>query len=866
MIFLIAVTSFLSAQTLIEGTVINKSNKNPIEDVIVTAENKDGTINYSFGLTDKYGKFRLQFSSEEDSVFFHFSLLGYENKRLTIPNKSTKLDIGLESKDFQLKEVRIKPPDISMREDTLNFRVDAFVREQDRSIGDIIKRLPGVEMTAGGTIKYNGENINNYYIEGLNLLGSRYSIANKNISPKDIVNIQVIENHQPVNALKDIVSSQQAAINLQLRNNKIAKPTGNVEVGSGFYPILWNFNAFAMNIAKKNQTIVTYKTNNAGKDIASELNSHVLTMNNGIVSENTSLSGNLVREPYLSSPPTTEERYLFNKTHILSINHLKKTSNDSQLRLNINYLNDDQQQKLRSISTYYFALSDSTLVIDESNILDRYTNQVEAELNYTLNSRKYYMNDALKFSGVWNSSHSSVFGANNVNQQFKTPLFHIQNDWSIIKIIQSKIVEFSSFVRYSKLPQQLAVKTDPISGEVIQDANLSNLYTSNSASYGFLWRNSSLRFDLNLQAYLDDLSSSIENLPLSVDSENRIKTDKWIYKFTPKYSYKPLNKLDINLSLPVLYTTLRTHDLKRSANQNFDFLFVNPSVLIFYRWNQSLNSSLSYNYNNYIGDVMDFTSSYIMTNYRSFHRGSGILSRRTSRSYNLRTSYRNVIEGLFMNVGIGRRETKSNLLSKTDFIDVYSLSTAIVSPSNSDSWFINGNIGKYVSSLLTTFSITSTYNYMSSQQIQQGEELVWTNKIISLLPKIDTKISDELNISYSLNYSNIKTSVKFSEKENPSINQWRHFLTINAIPSKQWRVKGSLEYYRSQLTTDLYTNLFFMDLGISYKTKSVDYSLDWSNIFDQKTYSYVQYNGPNTVATKYDLRPMNFLFSVSFRY
>ncbi|MDR1371053.1 MAG: carboxypeptidase-like regulatory domain-containing protein [Dysgonamonadaceae bacterium] len=856
----------LSSQVRIEGIVTGKSDKNPVEGVIVAANNKDGSVSYSFKLTNKDGKFSLQFSSREDSVFLHFSLLGYESRRLVLPNKSTRLNVILASKDFQLKEVRIRPPDISMHEDTLNFRVDAFVRDQDRNIGDVLKRLPGIEVTSGGTVKYNGENINKYYIEGLDLLGNRYSIANKNISPQDIVNVQVIENHQPVKVLKEVVHSQQAAINLQLKKNKIAKPTGNIDVGTGFYPLLWKFNSFAMDLAKERQTIVTYKTNNAGKDIASELNPHSLSMDN-IRSINAEIPNDLIHSPYLSTPPTTQERYLFNKTHILSVNHLKKTGQDSQLKLNINYLNNDQQQKLHNVSAYYFASSDTNLVIDESNILDRYTNQLDAVLSYTLNSRKYYMDNSLKFSGIWNSSQSSVAGINNVEQRFRTPLFYVRNDWSAVKIIQSKIVQFSSLIRYSRLPQQLGVKMDSITGEITQHAGLSNFYTSNSATYGFLWRTSSLRFDFNIQAYSDDLNSSTDHLPLSIVTDNHIKSDKWIYNFTPKYNYKPSAKLNMDFSLPVSFNTLSSRDVLQNTKENFDFLFVNPSVSVVFRWNSLWSNSLSYNYDNYIGDIMDFTNAYIMTNYRSFHRGSGILSKRSSQSYRLHASYRDAIAGLFANMGITRRKTRSNLLNETDFTGIYSLFSAIESPNNSDSWLVSGNISKYVSSILTSFSLNSSYNYLISKQIQQGTELEWIHKVTSLRPKIDTKITDELNVSYILNYANIKTQIKpQAGKKNPSINQVSHFFTVNAFPSKQWILKGKMEYYRSQLSSNSYANLFFADLSVLYKTKKIEYSLDWTNIFDQKRYSYTQYNGPNTVSTGFDLRPMNFLLSLSFRY
>jgi hypothetical protein len=856
--------SNLFAQTLIEGRIIEKISGKPVADVIVTIDNRKSTVSYAYGFADKDGKYKLTTQVKEDSLSIVFTLLGYESKTIALPNKSRILNVELESKDFQLKEVRVKPPDIYLREDTLNFRVDAFAREQDQNIGDVLRRLPGISVTSSGTIKYNGENINNYYIEGLNLLGNKYSIANNNISPNDIDNIQIIENHQPVKTLKDVIFSQQAAINLQLKEEKIAKPTGKMELGAGFYPWLWNLNTFAMQIGKEKQTIVTYKTNNAGKDIAADLNPHSFNMEN-LSSGNAMVPNDLITPGYLNSPPTKAERYLFNKTHVVSINHLRKTSEDAQLRLNINYLNNEQKQKLTKESRYYFALSDTSFVINEFNVLDRYTNQGDAELTYTHNSKKHYINNALKLSGVWNSTSSSLTGSKELSQTFYTPLFYVQNDWEMIKRIQSRIFQFSSFIRYSNLPQQLEIKTDTITGEIIQNARLGNFYTNNSTTYGFLWRRSSLRFEFNMQAFLDNLNSSVENSPLFIETDNHIRSNKWIYKITPKYSYKR-QKLNFDLSVPLSINELFANNLISKTKQNFTLLFANPAVSLNYKWNFFLNSNLSYNYSNNMGDVMDFAEAYSMTNYRSFHRGSGILSRQTSQTYSVKTNYRNQIEALFFNLGIIYRRTESNLLSKMEFMDIYSLSGFIESNRRREFWIVNGNISKYVRSLKTTFSVNTSYSRIVSQQIQQGSELSSENRMITVRPKIDFKISDELNFIYNVDFITNKMRIKSSGIENPDLNQIYHFLTVNAFPSKQWTIKTRLEYYQSQLSADLSSHLFFADLSLVYKTKKVEYSLDWTNIFDQRSYAYIQYDGPNIFSSNFDLRPMNFLLNVAFKF
>lgn len=55
--------------------------------------------------------------------------------------------------------------------DTIIYNVGSFAQQQDRSIGDVLKRMPGIDVANHGKIQYQGEDINKFYIEGSDLLG-----------------------------------------------------------------------------------------------------------------------------------------------------------------------------------------------------------------------------------------------------------------------------------------------------------------------------------------------------------------------------------------------------------------------------------------------------------------------------------------------------------------------------------------------------------------------------------------------------------------------------------------------------------------------------------------------------------------------
>lgn len=103
-------------------------------------------------------------------------------------------------KAIELKEVAVKPSAIWKRNDTINYSVAELKSAQDRTIGDLLKKLPGVEVSKSGAISYNGKPINKFYIEGLDLLESKYSIATNNLPVDEVSTVQLLENHQFIKA------------------------------------------------------------------------------------------------------------------------------------------------------------------------------------------------------------------------------------------------------------------------------------------------------------------------------------------------------------------------------------------------------------------------------------------------------------------------------------------------------------------------------------------------------------------------------------------------------------------------------------------------------------------------------------------
>ncbi len=216
-IILTALCSGLHAQTVIEGTVLDVQGQEM--DAYVTAAPKSTGYILGFANTDSKGHYKLQIKTTADSLTITASGLAIGNQVKVVPNRSQRLDFRVKGQTVQLKEVSVRAQKIRQNGDTLNYLVGAYQQQGDRVIGDVLRRMPGIEVSQNGGIKFNGKSISKFYVEDMDLLQGRYGLATNNINAQDVATVQVLENHQPVKALQGRTLTDDVAINLKLKDS-----------------------------------------------------------------------------------------------------------------------------------------------------------------------------------------------------------------------------------------------------------------------------------------------------------------------------------------------------------------------------------------------------------------------------------------------------------------------------------------------------------------------------------------------------------------------------------------------------------------------------------------------------------------------
>lgn len=295
---------------VVTGRVTDSATGEPVPDVNVMLQTPDGRALYGFTTTDGYGRYRFEYSLRDDSVrvmITGFNIRKAWKNAVLVPGKGTAaVDFEAVYEALEINEVTVTAEPVRRRGDTLSYLVGSYIDTlTDRAIGDVLRKMPGIDVSEAGQVYYNNRPINRFYIEGLDLMGGRYGVAVNNVRARDIKSVEVLENHQPIKALKDVEFSPDAAINLRLKDGAKGSLIATLSLGVGYKPWMWNGELALMLFTAKYQMMTTVKSNNSGDDVSSELTSFY----DSFQKEYSPLSVHL---PAL--PDTDRERYMDNLT------------------------------------------------------------------------------------------------------------------------------------------------------------------------------------------------------------------------------------------------------------------------------------------------------------------------------------------------------------------------------------------------------------------------------------------------------------------------------------------------------------------------------------------------------------------------
>ena len=886
------------AQKTISGVITDTDGK-ALASASVTIEEPGKNAILAYGISNAKGEYKVSFTSSESNLDLKIKAFNQKPITTSIKNEDQKQNFSMDSQATEIQEVRLKTKLITKKGDTISYDLKSFENKNDRTLADVLKKIPGIEVNKDGTVLYQGEAINKFYVNGKDLMEGGYGTVNNSL-PKDAVSkVEVLENHQPVNILRDKVPSEQAAINIKLK--KSVTMTGRGEIGAGFSPLLWNVKLTPMFFGQKNQWVVNYKANNNGESVENEGN--LLAFGSrweGRRSQAAQKSWTNVETAGI--PNIGEKRYLLNNVHFFSANLLTSPfkNKEWELKANASYTNnsikrEDLQTKVYEPGSQ--AVNQGGTFISSTN--NRFFDNVaKGELIFTKNAKKGFFKNTTTWNSFWNTDRADV--DNNLpplkddptatpihkfaNESLESPSNMFQNSLSTIIPWKDKLVNFMSYIKYQKDKQTLKVNPGSYMdnfgfgnfNSITQYTNSKTMEINHSASVGLSYRKWTFTPEFGLNLNFNNLSSAItgetngSNMYLGQDYQNDVDWNE-VQPYTQVgVNYKSQN-LSLNVTLPMNFygitykDNLRQKYLDKSKTVFEPNMFASLDFASFFKLWAFANQSYDFgNFGFLYGGKMLTNPTSLQVRFSDKIEMPEYLTR----SAGSRLEYRNPLNNLFFNVRYNYSTNKRNLIESyttNGFISelmLQSLENTIKSQTE------GAEIGKYFPKFKTNLSVSGNNTDSNSFSYFNSDLRESSNSRQTMGVKFNNTYFSWLSVDYNI-------SLNWSKNTNKSDNTvftssgWNHNLAAYIYPSDNHTFGFNWDDLSTSASGNHFRNTFF-DLSYQYTwvKKKIDFEFKWLNIANRKVYETVNIDVLQQLVTTNQMyiRPSQFMFTVKFNF
>jgi len=856
------------AQGNIHGTVKDSTGK-AVPFATVNLKNKASNLIVAYTNTANNGTYTLSLprGQNTDSLVVEIRSMGYKSQVKRIIG-AAPVDFVLQASINQLQAVVVKSsrPVLRVNGDTLNYKVSEFANPQDRTIGEVIKKLPGITVAADGTISYNNKPISTVYIGGDNLLDDKYSIATNTIPQGVVDKVQVIQNDQPIKALQNKVMSDDVALNLSIKKGAKLQMVGQESIGAGL-PGNYDVELNAMMFKDKYKAINYLNGNNTGYDLTQDLRSH--NYNDYMQRIDNNVPATVLSLGAVNTPALAENRYLFNQAGILNLNNLVNLKKGVQLRVNAYYLHDTQKQDYSQRTTIF--LPGNTVHYTEIQHNQYRPDIFHAEFTLNVNKDKYYLNNVLLIDynrSAWNSALNT--NGNMLGQSFRDNALSFSNEFNLIKSLKSNnIIQAYSYFSHTSEPENRVIQPnyndtlfnhDAPYAQLLQNVNVPTWYTNNYFSFkipgNVITQSFRAGFSVQSQTLTSNLGIVQNNNGVDLESDSAVNHLDWMKKkvYTELAYDIPGDKLKANLTLPLILQQINYSDTTYALNRGLTRLYFNPQFRMKYQVGLENYLNVAYSYRNQVGTIEDIYQGDILKDYRTLYANSPELTLRQNQQAAAGFNYRKALTLFFFSINAVYSRTSANNIASSIITNNIQERVMLPYPNSTSSWILSSSSSKYSFALRTTFSGRVQWQSNRSVEIQNNMLLPFNTITGTLSFGADTKVTDQVNFSYKATGMQID-SHSAVEASAFHVDQLQQQASVNYNPADilQFKLSGEHYFTRQQGNPDL--KYFFADASVKYKISKlkIDAELDAVNFLNVRSYNFFYLSGNTFMSSTYAL-------------
>ncbi|HIP47488.1 MAG TPA: TonB-dependent receptor [Lutibacter sp.] len=782
--FLLAISSLYTfAQSItLQGTVKDKQGQ-ILEMANVIALNKETGGMASFSTTDEKGFYKIKLSAGK-SYIIRVSYLGFATKKLNLQpdgeNKKLLQNFTLTEKENQLEGVELTyEMPVTIKGDTIIYMTDAFTTGKEKKLGDVLEKLPGIEINEEGEVEVEGKKISKIMVEGKDFFDGDSKLAIKNIPANAIKKVEVLKNYSEVSQMSGLENDEDAiALNIKLKEGKDHFWFGEITAGGGaderylvhpklFYyspkkslNILTDLNnigevPFTMrdyfkfsggfkNIMKKGHSAMRISSEQVGFSLLKNDKAKAIDTKFGALNFNYTISDKLDFSGFaIYNETDTEMLTQRNEYYVATDISDFKTVGAAQknqlgmFKLSGNYKPNtafqlDYDAIVKKSQQSEITHTNSTI----SDLIDTEQQQEPFSVNQNLNAY-YTLND----NHIFSAAVQHLYDEN-------TPIYTASSAHEFF--IGSDILALEANERYD-LTQNKQQSTQKV------DAKLDYFYVLNNTS--------NLNFTLGNTYTSQTLDTHISQELM--DQTTNIFTDRKLQNQS-SFAYNDLflamhynlkfGKLTLTPGVSVHHFTINDTQFGDDKKHNLQRLL--PDLFIKYKFKNTRSLRFEYGIATNFSDINKYTQGYILSNYQTLIAGNRAIESELAHSYTLRYRDFNMYNftSIYATISYQKRvnavKTQSNPMS----VDRISEYINMLTPDESISGRLrySKRFGKFKAVASTNLS------YAESYSLNRNKETKATNFTQNHKLGLSTRFKNAPNfeIGYKLNISDYASNTK----------------------------------------------------------------------------------------------------------
>jgi hypothetical protein len=877
--FMLLVFSSTFAQKTIKGQITYTDTEERIPATIVLKENNT-TIAYTF--TDANNEYTLQ-TNKIGSFQLIINALNYEAQVLEIEilpvTKSIEKNIKLVYKPTELKEVVINATrPIVVEGDKIIFDAKSFTQGNENVVEDLLKKIPGLNIGADGTIKVGNQEVEKVMIDGDDMFEKGYKILTKNMPVSPIDKIELLKKYSNNKHLKGIENSNKVALNLTLKDDFKRQWFGNMNLGYGLvsenrYEARTNL----MNFGKKNKYYFLSNLNNIGVDAVGDINHLIRPFRfnePGSIGDNQ--RANILLGLGADLPNLKQKRVNFNNAEMLSLNSIFTLSDKVKLKT-LGFLNMDEKDFFRN-SFQSFSVGNTNFENTEDFVgrKSQITGFGKVDMTYDISKTK-----TLEYTGKFNktteeNSSNLLFNNDLLNEKLisNNQLF----DQKIVftnKFKANKVFLISGRYINEKTPQNYSVNQFVFDDLFTVNTNNTRQNSQNQMQFAGVEAHlldkkkngDLLEFKIGNHLRIDDLNTRFELLnddnALAFPSKyqnNLMYTTNDLY-LSAKYHFKYRN-----------YTFLTQSDFHQLFNQlenfssksNQNVFVIMPQVGLEWKINEKNKILTSYSYNTTNSSVLDVYSGFVQTGFRSFAKGLDEFNQLNSSNAILNYAYGSWGDTFFANTFLVYATNNDFYSTNATIAQNYSQSEKIIIKDR-EFLSISSNVDRYFkfikSNLKVNLGVTKT-NFKNIVNNSNLREVKSFNADYGFELRSGFKGVFNYHIGSKWNYNQVKTTTENSFTDNMS------FLDLSFMLSDKFNIQVQTERYLFGNLEKENNKYYFLDVEARYviKENKLTFFLSGNNLFNTETFRNYSISDISISKTEYRLQPRYLLLKMEYRF